>query len=93
MTDAPATLLPVALAERISDAQRQAIAEAPRNQRVKLLASALSLDEPQALASLALAAHLDIASNLEADSASLSLLPARLVHDYQLVPIAIGKAQ
>jgi general secretion pathway protein E len=91
MTDDPATLLPVSLAERISDAQRQTIAETPRGQRLKLLASALSLDEGQTLIALAAAAGISTASNLEADSTSLSLLPARLVHDYQLVPIAFGE--
>ena len=84
MSDFPS--LPVSLAERISDAQSQGLAEAPRNQRVKLLASALGLDEPKALAALASACGLGIASNLEADPESLGLLPARLVHDYQLVP-------
>ncbi len=82
--------LPVSLAERISDAHRQSLAEAPRNQRLALLATALSLDEPHALVALAEAAHLDVASNLEADEPSLDLLPARLVHDYQIVPIAFG---
>jgi len=91
MTDAPDTHLPVSLAERISDAQRQTIAETPRGQRLKLLASALSLDEPQALAALAAAAGVSVASNLEADNEALGLLPARLVHDYQLVPIAFGE--
>ncbi len=91
MPAATDTLLPSSLAERISDAQRQAIVEAPRGQRLKLLASALASDELQVLASLAAAAGIDTASNLEADDASLSLLPARLVHDYQLVPIVFGE--
>ena len=91
MIEAPSSPLPVSLAERISDAQRQAIAEAPRNQRLKLLADALALDEPKALAALAAASGLDVASNLQADDTALGLLPARLVHDYQLVPIAFGE--
>ncbi len=82
--------LPDSLAERISSDQLQGIAEAPRNQRIKLLASALGLDEPKTLAALAATTGLDIASNLEADPASLGLLPARLVHDYQLVPILLA---
>jgi general secretion pathway protein E len=84
--------LPASLAERISDAQRQAIVETPRGQRLKLLADALALDEPKALAALAAAAGIDVASNLEADANALGLLPARLVHDYQLVPIVFGPA-
>jgi general secretion pathway protein E len=83
--------LPASLAARISDAQRQGIVETPRGQRLKLLADALALDEPKALAALAAAAGIDVASNLEADNNALGLLPARLVHDYQLVPIAFGE--
>ena len=47
MTDAPDSVLPASLAERISEAQRQTIVETPRGQRLKLLASALGIDEPQ----------------------------------------------
>jgi general secretion pathway protein E len=83
--------LPASLAERISGAQLQALAETPRNQRLKLLADALALDEPKALAALADATGIDVASNLQADATALNLLPARLVHDYQLVPIAFGE--
>jgi general secretion pathway protein E len=89
MLGTPSTLdtLPETLASRLDDEQRQAILEAARGQRLKALAAALKLTEPEALTALAVASGLDTASNLEADSAALSLLPARLVHDYQLVPI------
>jgi general secretion pathway protein E len=83
----PDSTLPASLASRLSDEQRQPILEASRGQRVKLLAAALSLSEPDTLNAVAAAAGLDTAHNLEADGPSLSLLPARLVHDYQLVPI------
>jgi type II secretory ATPase GspE/PulE/Tfp pilus assembly ATPase PilB-like protein len=83
----PDSTLPPAVAERLTDEQRQAVLEASRGQRVKLLAAALALTETDALGALAAAANLGIAHNLEADGPSLSLLPARLVHDYQLVPI------
>jgi general secretion pathway protein E len=86
----PDSTLPASLAERLSDEQRQPILEAARGQRVKLLAAALNLSEPDALAALATASGLGTAHNLEADGPSLSLLPARLVHDYQLVPVVIG---
>jgi general secretion pathway protein E len=82
--------LPASLAERLSDEQRQPILEASRGQRVKLLAAALNLSEPDTLVALATASGLSTAHNLEADGPSLSLLPARLVHDYQLVPVVIG---
>ncbi len=83
-------ILPASLAAQIAEPRLQILAEAPRSQRLKLLAEALALPEPQALAALAEAAGLDIATNLEADASSLSLLPARLVHDYQIVPITVG---
>ena len=80
-------LLPSTLASRLDEAQLQALAEAPRDKRLAVLAAALNLSEPAALPILAEAAGLNIASNLEADTDSRSLLPARLVHDYQIIPI------
>ena len=80
--------LPAALAERLTDKQRQAVLEAPRGQRVAAVATALGLAEADALALLAAATGLDIARDIRPDRSSLSLLPARLVHDYQVVPIA-----
>ncbi|HSY53558.1 MAG TPA: GspE/PulE family protein [Opitutaceae bacterium] len=85
--------LPAPLAARLDDAQRQAVLEVPRSQRVKALAAALKLTEPEALATLANDTQLDLASNLEADADAISLFPARLVHDFQVVPIAIGPAK
>ncbi len=81
--------LPASIASRLDDAQRQAVLEAPRGQRVKILAAALQLPEPDMLATLAQAVQIDLASNLEADKSALGLFPARLVHDFQAVPIAI----
>ncbi len=85
--------LPPPLAARLDDAQRQAVLEAPRGQRVKALAAALQLSEPDALATLAQDAQLDLASDLEADTTAIGLFPARLVHDFQVVPIAIDRAK
>ena len=86
---APASL-PDSLAARLSDEQRQAVAESSREKRLATLAAALKLAEPEALTALAAAAGLDIASNLEPDLAARGLLPARLVHDYQVIPIRFG---
>jgi type II secretory ATPase GspE/PulE/Tfp pilus assembly ATPase PilB-like protein len=80
--------LPAALAERLTDEQRQAVMEAPRGQRVAAAAAALGQSEADVLALLARVAGLEIASDIKPDRASLSLLPARLVHDYQIVPVA-----
>ena len=85
--------LPPPLAARLDDAQRQAVLEVPRGQRVKALAAALKLSEPDALATLAQDAQFDLASDLEADADAIGLFPARLVHDFQVVPIAIEPAK
>ncbi|ACB74905.1 GspE/PulE family protein [Opitutus terrae] len=83
-------LLPSSLTAQLSESQRQAVAEAPRDKRLTVLAGALNLPEPAALSALASASGLDVASNLEADPASRGLLPARLVHDFQIIPIKFG---
>jgi type II secretory ATPase GspE/PulE/Tfp pilus assembly ATPase PilB-like protein len=82
--------LPAALADRLTPEQQQSLFESPRDQRVKALAVLLTLAEPEALAALSEAARLPVASDLKADPDSLRLLPARLVHDYQILPIRIG---
>src|SRR5688572_2219658 len=80
-------LLPASIATRLNDEQRQAIAEAPRDKRLIALAAALGVPEPDAIAELAAAVGLGVASNLEADPEARGLVPARLVHDYQIIPI------
>ncbi|MBS0662046.1 MAG: type II/IV secretion system protein [Verrucomicrobia bacterium] len=84
--------LPPALATRLGPEQTQAVLEAPREKRLAALAAALGLTEPEALAATAAAAGLDVASNLEPDPGARGLLPARLVHDYQIIPIRFGPA-
>ncbi len=83
-------LLPAALASRLSDEQRQAVFEAPREKRLEVLAAALARPEPEILAHLATAASLNVASNLETDPDARGLLPARLVHEFQIIPIRFG---
>ncbi|MBI5767375.1 MAG: type II/IV secretion system protein [Verrucomicrobia bacterium] len=84
--------LPAALADRLTDEQRVALLEAPREKRLETLAAALGRPEPEVLEHLATAAGLDVASNLETDPDSRGLLPARLVHEYQIIPIKFGAA-
>ncbi len=90
MTALPADPLPSGLADKLTPEQIQSLLETPRDQRVKALAVLLTFAEPEALSALATGAGLDVASDLKADTASLRLLPARLVHDYQIVPIRLG---
>jgi general secretion pathway protein E len=82
--------LPAAIASRLSDEQRQALSEAGRQQRLGILGGFLGKDENQMLEELAAAAGLDIALNLEPDPDARGLLPARLVYDYQIIPIRLG---
>jgi type II secretory ATPase GspE/PulE/Tfp pilus assembly ATPase PilB-like protein len=82
--------LPEPIASRLSDEQRQAVLEAPRGLRLGALVAALAIDENAALALVAGAAGLDIATNLETDPGARGLLPARLVHDFQIIPIRFG---
>jgi general secretion pathway protein E len=80
------------LAATLAEEPRSTVLAATRGQRVRLLASLLGHPEGDVLETLAREATLDVASDLQADRASLRLLPARLVHDYQIVPIQIGVA-
>ena len=82
--------VPATLAERLTPEQQQALAETPRGGRIARLAADLRIDEAAGLALLAEAAGLTVASNLETDPFARGLLPARLVHDYQAIPIRVG---
>ena len=82
--------LPAAIAGRLTDEQRQAVLEAPRASRLTALAAAIGGGDDAALAELAAVSGLDIALNLETDPGARGLLPARLVHDYQIIPIRFG---
>jgi len=84
--------LPAVIAARLTEEQLQSVRDAARGQRLAALAAALTLPEPETLNAVAQEAGLDIASNLETDPAARGLLPARLVHDYQIIPILFGPA-
>jgi len=85
--------LPEAISARLTEEQRQAVLEAPRGARLAVLVGALGVVEDEALAMLAKASGLDIASNLETNPGARGLLPARLVHDFQIIPIRFGEPE
>jgi general secretion pathway protein E len=85
--------LPETIAARLTDEQRQAVLEASRGSRLATLVAALGAPEDEILTALAKAAGLDIATNLETDPGARGLLPARLVHDFQIIPIRFGAAE
>lgn len=80
--------LPSSLAARLSEAQQQQLAETPRGQRLELLAQALGENETAALITLSGASGVDLVSPIEVARSAVPLLPARLAHDFQLIPIA-----
>jgi len=90
LAPSPDSTLSAQLAKHLTDEQRQTVLEAPRGQRLKTLAPLLNATEAEALTALATLCGLGTAANLEADKPSLSLFPARLVHDYQIVPIKLS---
>ena len=69
--------------------QGRQLLEAPRADRQELFVALRQLAPAPALAELAHLAGLEIASALTPDAAALPLLPARLVHDYQVLPISM----
>ena len=79
--------LPAAIAGALTDEQRQSVLEASREKRLETLAAALGRPEAEVLQHVAAAAGLDVASNLETDPEARGLLPARLVHEFQIIPI------
>jgi type II secretory ATPase GspE/PulE/Tfp pilus assembly ATPase PilB-like protein len=85
--------IPAELAARLTPEQQQAILEAPRSERLAALGAALGVDENATLAAASAASGLGIATNLETDPGARGLLPARLVHDFQIIPIRIGPAE
>jgi len=83
--------LPERLAAALSEEQQLTVLEAERHERVAAVAIALERSENDVLHEIAEAAHIHLASDLRADHQSLRLLPARLVHEYQVLPIAIAE--
>ncbi len=82
--------IPGPLASRLTEDQQRAVLEAPRGERLAAVGAALGLDENASLQLLSGATGLDIATNLETDPGARGLLPARLVHDFQIIPIRHG---
>ena len=79
--------LPAALASRLNDEQRQAFTDAPRGGKLTALAIALAKSEADLLTEIAGLVKLDIALNLETDPDARGILPSRLVHEFQIIPI------
>src|SRR5690606_31472793 len=77
---------------RLTDEQRRAVLEAPRARRVVVLAESLRIGEAEARTELAQATELPIAAELRVDPAAIPILPARLVRDFHIAPLAVANA-
>ena len=91
------TALPATLPEFLRDwpvaDQRQQMQEAPRHERLAVFARIQGCEPAAALTELAKLARLPLAADFRPETAAVPLLPARLVHDYQVMPIQspVGK--
>jgi general secretion pathway protein E len=81
--------LPASVASRLDEAGLRQLAELPRAGRLEALARLLGVTEEAALAELAATTGLPIAPNPQVAESALSLLPARLAHDFQAIPLAV----
>jgi general secretion pathway protein E len=81
--------LPAELAARLAETDLRQLAEAPRAGRLEILARALGVSPEAALTELANAAGLPAVTAPQVSEAALPLLPARLAHDFQAIPIAV----
>ncbi len=82
--------LPADLTGRLNENDLRQIAEAPRAGRLDLLARELGITPEAALAELAAAAGLTAVTSPQVAEAALPLLPARLAHDFQAIPITVA---
>ncbi|MBX3751535.1 MAG: type II/IV secretion system protein [Opitutaceae bacterium] len=86
----PATAAPADFLRDWPDAeQRRRLLEATRSERPDLLAALQNLEPGAVVPYLARATGLPVAPALVPDTAAVPLLPARLVHDYQVLPIRL----
>ncbi len=84
-----ADFLPAALGSRVPEAGHRQLAETSRAGRLEVLARLLGVTEDKALAELAAATGLPIVPSPQAAEVALDLLPARLAHDFQAIPVAV----
>ncbi len=76
----------------LTAAARTAIATAPRDERLEAYAKATGQSGREALAEIAAAAGLPVATDLRIDEAARPIIPARLASDFQVVPLAVSDA-
>jgi type II secretory ATPase GspE/PulE/Tfp pilus assembly ATPase PilB-like protein len=82
---------PFSLDRLLAPEAAASVVEAPRSERLLALAGALGVSAEAALATLADASGLPALSDPAIDADALRVLPARLVHEYQLIPVTTKK--
>ncbi len=65
----------------------QQVLEAPRAERLAVYARLKNIEVNAACLEVAQLAHVPLAPEPKADTAAISLLPSRLINDYQIVPM------
>lgn len=90
---APSDFIQLAPVAGLNEDAQQAIAAAPRDERLTVYAQAAGRTPKVALAELAAATGLPVATDLQIDEAARPLLPARLAADFQLVPLKQADAK
>ncbi len=79
--------LPAPLADRLPEPAQKSLVESVREKRLALLASGLGLSEGGALAALAAVTGLPVLEAPQIDPEALEAFPARLAHEFQVVPV------
>jgi type II secretory ATPase GspE/PulE/Tfp pilus assembly ATPase PilB-like protein len=82
--------LPATLTARLPEAVQKSLHESVREKRLALLATGLGANATFALEVLARAADLPVLEAPKIDKAALALFPARLAHQFQVVPVLPG---
>jgi len=73
--------------------QLRQLREAPRAERQELLAVFRNLSPGAVLPFLSERTSLPVVATLAADADAIATLPARLVHDYQVLPVRVGETK
>ena len=84
----PTTADPLPYLASIEPDQRAMIEEAPRQNRLPLLAQLKRLPESEVLLELAKATGLEVREDFEIPDAAQDILPLRVMHEYQCLPLA-----
>ena len=85
----PSSLLE-AFTERLHPEQREALWSVPIHERVRRLASFLGEPETALLSQLGAAFHLPVLSEIKALAKPTESIPARIIHEFQCLPIEPG---